>query len=67
MTPLSTKPTVVILLAPKGDEVMAVASNIAPVPATADKANDDSLTVKITRRVAEFKVEAANKPFDSSR
>ena len=67
MTPLSTKPTVVILLAPKGDAVMAVASNISPVPATAAAANDDELTVKITRKVAEFKAEAANKPFDSTR
>ena len=66
MTPLTTKPTVVILLAPKGDAVMAVASNIAPTPTTA-ATNDDSLVVKVTRKVAEFKAESVNKPFDSTR
>jgi hypothetical protein len=65
MTPLTTKPTVVILLAPKGDDVMAVASNVAPV-ATNNPA-EDPLTVVVTRRVAEYKAEAANKPFDTSR
>ena len=67
MIPLSVKPTVVILLAPKGDAVMAVASNIAPTPTTDATVNDDSLTVTVTRKVAEFKAEAANKPFDSTR
>jgi hypothetical protein len=65
MTPLTTKPTVVILLAPKGDEVMAVASNIAPVTVT--NASEDPLTVVVTRRVATFRDEAANKPFDTTR
>jgi hypothetical protein len=65
MTPLTTKPTVVILLAPKGDEVMAVASNIAPV--TVATASEDPLTIKVTRKVAEFREEAANKPFDTTR
>lgn len=65
MTPLTTKPCVVILLAPKGDEVMAVASNIAPV-ATNTPA-DDQITVVVTRKVAVFKDEAANNPFDSTR
>lgn len=65
MTPLTTKPTVVILLAPKGDEVMAVASNVAPI-ATNNPA-EDPLTVVMTRKMAVFKDEAANKPFDSTR
>jgi hypothetical protein len=65
MTPLTTKPTVVILLAPKTDEVMAVASNVAPFPVANDAT--DALLVKVTRKMAEFKDEAANKPFDSTR
>lgn len=65
MTPLTTKPTVVILLAPKTDEVMAVASNVAPVKT--DNPSEDPLTVVVTRSVTAFKDEAANKPFDSTR
>ncbi len=65
MTPLTTKPTVVILLAPKTDEVMAVASNVAPVKT--DNPSEDPLNVIVTRKMAAFKEEAANKPFDSTR
>jgi hypothetical protein len=64
MTPLTTKPAVVILLAPKGDEVMAVASNIAPV--TVATVSEDPLTIKLTRKMGEFNEAAANKPFNST-
>lgn len=65
MIPLTTKPTVVLLLSPKGDEVMAVASNIAPVKT--DNPAEDPLEVVVTRNLTDFNKAAEGKPFNSTR
>ena len=65
MTPLTTKPSVVLLLAPKGNDVMAVASNIAPVKT--DNPAEDPLEVVVTRNLTDFNTAAAGKPFNSTR
>lgn len=55
MTPLPTNPNAVALVGTKG-EILEVASNIAP---------DFQLKLVTTR--SEFRDEACNKPFDSTR
>ena len=56
MTPLTVNPSVVVLLNPEGTGIKAVATNVA-----------SDLNVIVTRDEAEFKDEALNKPFDSTR
>ena len=55
MTPLTTNPTAVVLTDNDG-KVLATATNVAP-----------DLNLIVTRDLAVFKAEAANKPFDTTR